>query len=323
MPATESGPIATVIIPTFNDVDHLVDAIEFARRQTLREIEIIVVEDNSAEPVDAAVRAVAGSDDRVSVIRRQTTGGVFAAQNTGIESARGKYIYLGSTNDPIEPDFIETAVGALERWLVAGMFFSDPGIIPVNSEQRESQPLYLAKQEIFFGPDQFADMIRHRPFHISSNTVVFRADSLRAIGGCRTEFGLYADWFSCNVTALRSGAVYVPRVLAYSRVHEEAFSDPSRWNTSIRVRYAGTVLRAIATELPEICSRLRRSRAVSEFGVGVMLALCKEPVFRPLIGLGGLAMALLRGAWGLVRRFMSDNGRRLVRRIAMTSRVVA
>ena len=314
------SPIATIIIPTFNDVDHLVAALEIACRQTLRDLEIVVVDDNSAVPVDNAVRTIAGTSAKVTVIRRQVTGGVFAAQKTGIASAGGKYIYLGSTNDPIELDFIEIAVGALELYPAAGMFFSDPGVISLRAERRESHPLYLAGHQTYFDPDQFAALIRQRPFHISSNTVVFRADALRAIGGCRSEFGLYADWFCCTVTALRAGAVYSPRVLAYSRIHEGAFSDPRVWNTGLRTQYAGTVLRAIATEFPDICPRLRYSHAVSAFGLRVLVALREDPALRPLVGIGGLAMASLRGAWGLVRQFMSGNVRRLVRKIAMNTR---
>ena len=152
---------------------------------------------------------------------------------------------------------------------------------------------------------------------------MFRADVLRAVGGCRSEFGLYADWFACVVAALRAGAVYIPRVLAYSRIHDDAFSNPRHWSTSVRSGYAAAALRAIAAEFPEICPRLRHSLIVSEFGLCVLVALRDDPGVRPMVGLDGLAMASLRDAWGLVRKFMPVDGRRLVRKIAMNARKAA
>jgi GT2 family glycosyltransferase len=317
--ATLARPIATIIIPTYNDAGDLARALELACAQTLRDIEIIVVDDGSAVPVSPAV----SSDPRVSVIRRDVNGGVFAAQNTAIERATGKYIYLGSTNDPIDPEFLAVATGELDANPAAGMCFFDPGVVSGEPEQKQGFSLHLADRATYFEPDQFAERLRHRPFHLSSNTVVFRNDALRAVGGCRSEFGIYADWFACVVAALRSGAVYIPRVLAFSRIHDSAFSNPRLWSNSVRSGYAATALRAIAAEFPEICPRLRHSLITSEFGLCVLVALREDPRVRPMVGLDGLAMASLRDAWGLVCKLMPADGRRLVRKLAMNARKAA
>jgi len=312
-------PVATIIIPTYNDAGYLARALQLACAQTLRDIEIIVVDDGSVVPVSSTM----SGDPRVSVIRRDVNGGVFAAQHTGIEHATGKYIYLGSTNDPIEPDFLAASVEALEANPVAGVCFLDPGVVSGQAEQRQDFSLHLADYVTYFEPDEFAERLRHRPFHLSSNTVLFSADVLRAVGGCRSEFGLYADWFACVVAALRSGAVYIPRVLAYSRSHDDAFSNPRHWSNKVRSGYAATALRAIAAEFPEICPRLRRSLIISEFGLCVLVALREDHGVRPMVGLDGLAMASLRDAWGLVRKLMPADGRRLVRKLAMNTRRAA
>jgi len=317
--AAPARPIATIIIPTYNDAGYLASALELACAQTLRDIEIIVVDDGSAVPVSSAM----SGDPRVSVIRRDVNGGVFAAQHTGIERATGKYIYLGSTNDPIEPGFLAASAEALEANPAAGICFLDPGVVSGQAEQRQGFSLHLADHVTYFEPDQFAERLRHRPFHLSSNTVLFRADVLRAVGGCRSEFGLYADWFACVVAALRSGAVYIPRVLAYSRSHDDAFSNPWRWSNNVRSGYAATALRAITAEFPEICPRLRHSLIISEFGLCVLVALREDPGVRPMVGLDGLAMASLRDAWGLVRKLLPVDGRRLVRKLAMNTRKAA
>jgi GT2 family glycosyltransferase len=305
--------LATVVIPTYNDADLLIGAIERFKAQTWRNVEIIVADDGSAEPVEPRLRNWPGYDPRVSVVRRAVNGGVPAALQAGLERARGDYIHLSSTNDLVEPHFLETSIGALERHAGAGMCFCDVGIVTDRSDAREPFPLHLARSETWFVPDELAARLRRRPFHISSNTVVFRARALKATGGCRPELELYADWFTCMVTALRDGAVYVPQVLAYSRVHPGAYSGRSR-ESAARVRLAAAAIQAVSRDAPDVVPRLRRSAALSDFGLPVLLRLARDPQGRAAVGLDTLWIALVRTGW---RRMLPRSGRRLLRRMVM------
>jgi hypothetical protein len=306
-------PLATVVIPTYNDVDLLIGAIERFKAQTWPNVEIIVADDGSAEPVEPRVRSWPGYDPRIGLVRRAVNGGVPAALQAGLERARGDYVHLSSTNDLVDPHFLEASIAALERHPHAGMCFSDAGIVMEPNNEPEPFPLHLARRETWFSPDAFAARLRRRPFHISSNTVVFRAQAVRAIGGCRPELELYADWFACMVTALRDGAVYVPHIMAYSRVHPGAYSARSRGRAA-RVQLAAAAIRAIAAEAPDVLPRLRRSAAVSDFGLPVLLGLLRDPHARAIIGADTLWVALLRTGW---RRLLPRSGRRLLRRMVM------
>jgi GT2 family glycosyltransferase len=306
-------PLATVVIPTYNDADLLIGALERFKVQTWQNVEIVVADDASTQPVEPKVRAWPGYDERISIVRRAANGGVPAALQTGLARARGDYVHLSSTNDLVEPQFLATSIAALERHPQAGMCFSDAGIVTEASEERAPFPLHLAPREAAFAPDAFAARLRGRPFHVSSNTVVFRTRALRATGGSRPEFELYADWFACMVTALRDGAVYVPCVMAYSRVHVDAYSGRQRGRDE-RVRLAAAAIRAIAAEAPDILPRLRRSAALSDFGLPVLLGLLRNPQARAVVGADTLWVALLRTGWrGIVPR----SGRSLLRRLVM------
>jgi GT2 family glycosyltransferase len=305
-------PLATVVIPTYNDADLLLGAIERFKAQTWPHIEIIVADDGSAEPVEPKVRNWPGYDERISVVRRPVNGGVPAALQAGLERARGDYIHFSSTNDATEPHFLAASIGALERHTHAGMCFSDVGIVSDWSNERQPFPLHLARGETWFAPDELAARLRRRPFHISSNTVVFRARSITATGGCRPELELYADWFACTVTALRDGAVYVPQVMAYCRVHGGAYSR--RWQSAARVKLAAAAIRAIARDAPEVLPRLRRSAALSDFGLPVLLGLARDPHARQVVGPDTLWVALVRTGW---RRMLPRGSRSLLRRVVM------
>src|SRR5262249_22629848 len=209
--------------------------------------------------------------------------------------------------------FLEASIEALERHAAAGMCFSDAGIVTEPGDQREPFPLHLARNETWFTPDALAARLRSRPFHISSNTVVFRTSAIRATGGCRPELEVYGDWFACMVTALRDGAVYVPRVMAYSRIHAGAYSGRPL-ESATRVKLPAAAVRAIAAEAPDVLPRLRRSAALSDLGLLVLLGLLRDPRARAVVSADTLWVALLRTGW---RGMLPRSGRRLLRRMTM------
>jgi glycosyltransferase involved in cell wall biosynthesis len=311
---TPAGPaLATVVIPTYNDAHLLIGALERFKQQTWPNVEIIIADDGSDEPVEPQVRKWPGYDERIKVVRRAKNGGVPAALQTGLEYAGGEFVHLSSTNDLAEPDFLQTSIAALQRHPGAGMCFCDAGIIMDPGNDREPFPLRLARRETWLAPDEFADRLRRRPFHISSNAVVFRTNAIKATGGCRPELELYGDWFACMVTALREGAVYIPRVMAYSRVHAGAYSARPRGREA-RVKLAAAAIRAIAAEGPDVLARLRRSAALSDLGLPVLLGLVRDPQARAVVTADTLWVALLRTGW---RGMLPRSGRRLLRRLTM------
>jgi Glycosyl transferase family 2 len=312
--ATPARPaLATVVIPTYNDAHLLLGALERFQAQTWPNVEIVIADDGSDEPVEPKVRNWPGYNERITVVRRGKNGGVPAALQTGLDHARGDFVHLSSTNDLVERDFLQASIAALERYPRAGMCFSDAGIIMDPGNEREPFPLHLAARETWFAPDDLAARLRHRPFHISSNAVVFRTRALKATGGCRPELELYGDWFACMVTALRDGAVYVPRVMAYSRVHAGAYSARARARDA-RVKLAAAAIRAIAAEAPDILPRLRRSAALSDLGLPVLFGLLREPQARAIVSSDTIWVALLRTGW---RAMLPRSGRRLLRRLTM------
>ncbi len=313
----EAAPLATIVIPTFGDLPQLVDILAQVRAQTWSYLEVIVVDDASAPPVEASLRAQEGDATPLSVIRHAENQGPIAALYTGLMHAQGKYVYLGSTNDPIEPQFIEAGVTLLERYPAAGLCFSDSATIDGWSGRRRQFPLYLGRQAVYLAPDEFARRMRSAPFHISSNTVIFRTASLRRVGGYRPALALYADWFGIQLTALREGAVYIPQVLAYSREHSGRYSETRRWSRAERQRLAGLALAGVVEEYPELVPRLRQSLAASAFGFRSLAGLSRDRHCAAAVGPAALWMALVRDIWHVIGRLAPLRVRLLCRRALM------
>ena len=103
---SEAQPKVTVVVPVYNVQDYLQECLDSLVNQTLRDIEIICVNDGSTDNSLEIVREYAGRDGRVSVIS-QLNAGPSAARNRGLEIARGEYVIFIDSDDSLLPDALE------------------------------------------------------------------------------------------------------------------------------------------------------------------------------------------------------------------------
>ena len=99
----QPSPIVSVIIAAFNAQRWINLSIESAQSQTLREIEIIVVDDGSTDDTAEMVMRIAKDDPRIHLIQ-QPNAGVGAARNAGIRLARGKFVAPLDADDLWQPE---------------------------------------------------------------------------------------------------------------------------------------------------------------------------------------------------------------------------
>jgi len=111
---SSTPPLVSVIIPAYNSGPYLGDAIDSMRAQTVREIEIIVVDDGSTDDSVAVARDRAARDPRVRVIvRAQPSGRPSIPRNEAMRAARGRYIALLDADDVSVETRLESAVNAM------------------------------------------------------------------------------------------------------------------------------------------------------------------------------------------------------------------
>jgi succinoglycan biosynthesis protein ExoO len=107
-------PVASVIIPAHDAEGFIGEAIGSAQRQTLREIEIVVVDDCSLDGTWSVATAAAAADPRVVPIRRAARGGPAAARNEAIDRARGRWIAPLDADDLYLPERLERLTALAE-----------------------------------------------------------------------------------------------------------------------------------------------------------------------------------------------------------------
>ena len=105
-----AAPAASIVVPCYNGgrfLDGLMAALD---RQTLHNVETIIVDDGSTD--DETRRKLAALDDRVRIVR-QTNRGLSAARNAGVAVARSNLVAVLDCDDTFEPTFLEEAVALM------------------------------------------------------------------------------------------------------------------------------------------------------------------------------------------------------------------
>ena len=106
-------PMVSVIVPVYNVEKFLPRCLESLLGQTLLEIEILCVDDASADGSAAVVREFAERDSRVRLLRQEHKG-VSAARNLGLEAARGEFVAFVDADDWVESNMLEALVSRAE-----------------------------------------------------------------------------------------------------------------------------------------------------------------------------------------------------------------
>lgn len=100
-------PKVSIIVPIYNSETYLEECLDSIINQTLKEIEIICVNDGSTDNSLDILNRYASNDDRITIINKQNTG-YGNSMNVGIDHAKGEYIGIVESDDYIKPHMYET-----------------------------------------------------------------------------------------------------------------------------------------------------------------------------------------------------------------------
>lgn len=107
-----SPPVASVIVPCRNAASTVEAALAGALASPLRELEVIAIDDGSSDATREVLDGIAARDPRVKVLCSARRG-VSAARNTGLDAARGEFIFFLDADDTVEPSFYPKTVAAM------------------------------------------------------------------------------------------------------------------------------------------------------------------------------------------------------------------
>ena len=139
----------SVIVPIYNAEMYIDKCIQSIINQTLRDIEIILVDDGSTDRSFEISNKYAKKDERIKIIKQKNKG-VGAARNYGVSIATGKFITFIDSDDFVEIDMLEILYNAAIN-NNCDIIFSGIKIINNNDIEYKftSNSKIYTKQEVF------------------------------------------------------------------------------------------------------------------------------------------------------------------------------
>ena len=103
--------MVSVIIPTYNRSNVILNSVNSVLNQTYKDLEVIVVDDCSDDETEIVLKSI--KDQRLRYIKHEKNMGACAARNTGIDLAKGEFIAFHDSDDICRKERIEHELKAL------------------------------------------------------------------------------------------------------------------------------------------------------------------------------------------------------------------
>lgn len=315
--------MVTIIVPIFDARNYLHECLQSVAVQTYSNFEVLMVNDGSRDGSEAICMEFAHSDNRFRLINRENRG-VSAARNTGIDQARGEFIYFLDADDMMHPEALAVLIKALQDTnadMVVGGFEMgvSPDFKPVAHESiLRSLRVYDSRTLLEKG--LYQSLMVNASWGILFRHTIFE-------GGIRFSEGRrYEDLDIFYKLILESGKiVYLPEKLYFYRQHSDSFINrvtPARFDvldvTDEMLEYM------ISLGSPALEKAARDRRFSAHFNIWTLLLTngldmpeveyrCREVIRRERVGELTNPRVRLKNKLGALASF---GGKRLVRLLA-------
>lgn len=131
------SPLVSILIPTLNRPQYLSEAIDAARAQTYRNLEILVFDNGTMEETLAVARQAMQRDGRVRFQRNERNLGMSANFNALADAARGRFAVAIGDDDRLLPEFVARLVPMMEP--AVRVAFANQYLIDASGQRLEER----------------------------------------------------------------------------------------------------------------------------------------------------------------------------------------
>ena len=176
-------PDVSVVISVYNLEDYIRDCINSVRNQTLSNIEIICIDDQSSDHSVEIMKELANVDKRISVIT-QLNSGLSAVRNVGIKEAKGRYIHFLDGDDRLTRDALTTLVKNMDRQSLDVAFFEgetvyENDVLKREKSNYENYYTYRGTYEVETGLTLFTRLMDRNEFKPSACLQIARTSFIK------------------------------------------------------------------------------------------------------------------------------------------------
>ena len=192
--------LVSIVIPAYNRGRTLKRAVESVLRQTIGDIEVIVVDDASIDNTAAVAQELAQSDPRLRLIQSTSHRGAQRARNLGAREAKGDWLCFFDSDDWMLPTSLEMRLKlACDRDLK--VVHSDAFVLRANQER------------VLFGVPPLSGFIYEELLRAPGpmlQGMMVRADAFHEIGELDEDVPAYQEWDTAIRLARRHAFGFVP-----------------------------------------------------------------------------------------------------------------
>lgn len=208
-------PVVSVIVPVYNAAKYLKKTLDSLKNQTLKNIEIVCVDDGSKDESLKILQKYAKADKRFKVVH-QANAGVATARNTGLKKASGKYIMWCDSDDTYQPDMCLHMISIMERRSVdmaicsQNISYDHVDNSLVKDTSRYLEHIYIGSQMIDWNIMVTTD--------VSLWNKIFRADIIKRYNIGFPDGLLFEDAYFCNLYMLNAQTIYFTNEKLYNYI---------------------------------------------------------------------------------------------------------
>ena len=260
--SSQTAPIISVVMPCYNGMPYLPQALDSALAQTHAPAEIIVVDDGSKDDSATCVHDYASRHAGMVRLIQQANGGEPAARNTGLQAARGNWIAMLDADDWWEPRKLELQVQAAET--------AGPECVLVHTGFVRHYPdgravpwdMKAASRRVGWATASLLE-----PASIGHPSIMVRKSALEQIHGYDPSFRQACDidlYF--RLSAIGTFA-FVPQHLLHYRMHAKQMSS----SQVAQIPYHHRAVRQFFAKHPDLEMRIGRDRILQALATHLAL----------------------------------------------------
>jgi glycosyltransferase involved in cell wall biosynthesis len=260
--------LVSVIIPTFNRQDMLLEALDSVFQQTYRPIQIIVVDDASTDNTRSLVTAFSAQHQSSAFTCKylyQKNRNASLCRNFGLEKSEGEYIQFLDSDDILHPEKFEKQVTKIRDDKLDFVWSST---VKFEKKVDWNADVYIGLDKSKLSKtDLILDFINKSQWRTESG--LFTRDACTRTG-CWANISMFQDWeYHIRLLSLLPETAFVPGSFSAARQHQQGRIGDG-WQSGSGLSGALTALKNITYATSTPCQKTSEwNKAISDRGIEI------------------------------------------------------
>lgn len=204
-------------VPTYSRAGFIRQTIESALKQTMDDIEIVIVDDDSPDNTAEVVRGF--SDQRIHYFRNERNLGVPENLNRAVSLAKGSYLVLLEDHDVLSPTYLEETLKIMERYPSVG--FVATGLITIDNQGNPQEQYVESFPEFMPGRRLLRRLLIRTDCPFPVTTLIRRSAIIGLEPLFDSRYGWYADQYLWLRLSAKADFGYASKPLLKFRLREK------------------------------------------------------------------------------------------------------